>query len=301
MNKNGYKESSSALALSLLVHLLLVTTLFVWHTQDQFEWSPPSAQDPMVLVELASDESDNPQDNSAPELNGGMVAMADEQQSTQESSQKSEQEPVEKKQEQTVRHTESPPEEKQIQELIELANHTMSNASIDIPIQKEQEAKPQQPESSFKKAPSLAQLASGFMNHMAQHGPMNVKSDRSGPASMEQIAHVNYCQKIIGCLVNAYKCNKPSVANAHQDQRICIQLSLSKNGTIHSLKVIQPSGNHQADQYLVSLFKDASTSFPPVPDLIKKEPLYLPLFNIDSVHSFQTTNGWYIDSRMPQS
>ncbi len=142
---------------------------------------------------------------------------------------------------------------------------------------------------------TLAQVAQGFINRI-QEAAMAVKSNNQGPANMDQLKQIHYCQKIIGCLVNSYKINKWDIKNKEQAQRASIHLALNHDGSIHTLRIMQSSGNYGLDQFIVGMFKDASSSFPPVPQSFKKVPFHLPLFNIDRIDSFQTTSGWYIDN-----
>lgn len=163
--------------------------------------------------------------------------------------------------------------------------------------EKKQEKKPEQsPPPEAQKKLTLAQIAQGFVSQM-QEAAMAVKSDQSGQASMKQLQQINYCQKIIGCIVNSYKINKYNAPKNSPDQRLCVQLSLKNDGTIHSLNIVQSSGNHQIDQFVLAMFKDASSSFPPLPKSLQRTPFHLPVFNIDRLESFQTTQGWYIDNR----
>ncbi len=150
--------------------------------------------------------------------------------------------------------------------------------------------------------PSLAQLTQSFMDHMDQdnssddiNSPMAVKSNKRGKASMEQIQHLNYCHKIIGCLVTSYKINK-GAAPKEQTNSACVQIALNQDGTINSLTLLQSSGNPTLDRFIIDMFKDASSSFPPVPASFKQTPYPLPLFNIENMQSFQSTQGWYIDN-----
>jgi hypothetical protein len=144
--------------------------------------------------------------------------------------------------------------------------------------------------------PSFAQLAQGFVEHL-QHAEMAVRSDRKGVASIDQIKHLNYCQKIIGCIVNSYKIHNhgaPKKLLAHQAR---IQLVLNRNGSIAQLQLQQSSGDISVDRFLLDMFQDAGSSFPPVPNALKENPYVLPTFSVDSLESFNSTQGWYIDNK----
>ena len=159
----------------------------------------------------------------------------------------------------------------------------------------EQLVKQEQPQSPSL---TLAQLTQGFMQHL-QESPMTVRSQKQGQASMEQLQQMHYMQKIIGCIVNSYKIHNNSSLRGYNMQQARIQLAINKDGTIHTLQLVQSSGNMTIDQFLLTMFQDASSSFPPMPSSFKEQTFYLPLFNVDRLESFQSTNGWYIDNTMP--
>ena len=140
---------------------------------------------------------------------------------------------------------------------------------------------------------TFSQLAQGFMNHM-QEAAMAVKSQNQGTANIDQIKHINFCYKIIGCIVTSYKINKPKLPphTAMKDARI--QLILNSDGSIAQLAIIKSTGNIALDQFLLDAFQDASSSFPPLPESFSK-PYALPIFNINRLEAFESTSGWYID------
>ncbi len=148
----------------------------------------------------------------------------------------------------------------------------------------------------MKATPTLAQLTQGFVEHL-QQADMAVHSDRGGIASIDQIKHLNYCQKIIGCVVNSYKINNHTISQKVLAKRARIQLALNRNGSIARLSLQESSGDLSVDQFLIDMFRDASSSFPPVPAALQDEPYTLPSFSVDSLESFHSTQGWYIDNK----
>jgi hypothetical protein len=135
------------------------------------------------------------------------------------------------------------------------------------------------------------------MQHL-QESPMSVRSNQQGPASMEQLQQMHYMQKIIACIVNSYKIRNNSSLRGYTMQQARVQMALNKDGTIYILQLVQSSGNMTIDQFLISMFQDASSSFPPLPSSFKEQTFHLPVFNVDRLESFQSTNGWYIDNTM---
>lgn len=156
---------------------------------------------------------------------------------------------------------------------------------------------PELKEAPSQKKLSLAQLTQGFVQHLEQ-AAMEVKSNKGGAASIDQMKHLHFCQKIIGCIVNSYKIHSHQLPHDKNMGLLRIQLALNENGSIHTLRIDRSSGNPSADRFLLQLFQDASSSFPPVPTTFKEKPYQLPTFNIDRLEAFQSPQGWYIDNRM---
>src|SRR3990172_3351791 len=176
--------------------------------------------------------------------------------------------------------------EKSVDEAISIATQQLKKFDP-APQKKEQkpaaQKQPHTPVDQSSKELTLADIAQGFVNQVNLQAAMEVKSNTQGTTSMDQLKHLNYCQKIISCLVNSYKINKYSAPKEEQTNRLCIQLVINENGSIHTLRIVQSSGNPMLDQFLIDMFKDASSSFPPVPQSFSQKPYHLPLFNIDHI------------------
>lgn len=156
--------------------------------------------------------------------------------------------------------------------------------------------------SSTTAAPlTLAQLAQGFVQSMqqvssTQHADMAVVSNQRGIASLEQIKHVNYCKKIIECIVNSYKIKCPSGQAEKLPHPALVYLALNKTGGIHTLQLYQSSGSASIDRFLLDIFQHASSSFPPLPSGMGREPYPLPVFTIEILESLRSSNGWCINA-----
>ncbi len=198
-------------------------------------------------------------------------------------------------------------QEKDIDEVIELASHFLEGKKPQEVQPEELKKEPPQeqptattqissPPTPAKSTPTLAQLAQGFVEHL-QQADMAVRSDSKGVASIDQIKHLNYCQKIIGCVVNSYKIHNHTAPKSALTHRARIHLALNKNGSIAQLTLQESSGDVSIDRFLLDIFQDASSSFPPVPAALKENPYTLPTFSIDSLESFHSTQGWYIDNK----
>lgn len=148
-----------------------------------------------------------------------------------------------------------------------------------------------------KKNLSLAQLTQGFVGHLEQ-AAMAVRGNHSGAATAEQLKQINFCQKILNCVVNSYKIQRMNMPNNHREMKAArILLVLNDNGSINALEMHQSSGNVAVDNFLLELFRDASSSFPPVPASFNQKTYMLPVFNIDHLEALQSSKNWYIDNK----
>ena len=154
--------------------------------------------------------------------------------------------------------------EEQMQNAVSLAQKLLARAEKREVAKKEPE-QPKKSQDQLVKQPSspaeqpqspsltLAQLTQGFMQHL-QESPMTVRSNKQGQASMQQMQQMHYMQKIIGCIVNSYKIHNNSSLRGYNMQQARIQLALNKDGTIHTLQLVQSSGNMTIDQFLLTMF-----------------------------------------------
>ena len=302
------KQQSIIILIALFLHAVLLTGLFLVHMKET-DWFEKTFEKAMV-VELEEPPMQMEQQTTqlVPQQENPWVAMNTPMPSHPELQEIPNNIPdlekiIDKKIETAQEQQEEEISEQKLQEAIDIISQILdTNSEITVQEVVHQEEKridekrePIKKPSLTKKSPTLAQLATGFMQHMAQESPMAVKSNTSGIASREQIMHLNYCHKIIECLSNSYKICRSQAPHYNQSQRACIQLAVNKNGSINKVTILQTTGSIQLDTFLVNLFKDAATSFPPVPDGLKSDPYILPLFNIDSIASFQNSQGWYID------
>lgn len=160
-------------------------------------------------------------------------------------------------------------------------------------------------EPAEKKKITLAHITNRVLEQMAQDqsgdegasgaagAAMDVRSKRRGAASMQQIMFVNYCKKILSCIVTSYRIHKHNAPRCEQTRMACIKLAITKDGGIYSLAIVQSSGNAALDHFMLALFQDASSSFPPVPTALAA-PLELPIFNISGIEQLQSAEYWFI-------
>jgi len=140
---------------------------------------------------------------------------------------------------------------------------------------------------------TLAQLAQGFVQHLqdAQEGEMNMEGKRSGHPSEDQMRRGRYAQKVLQCVIESYHRNRYRAPRVEQQGDIAVAVVINQDGSLGVCKLVQPSGSYEIDQFVQALFKDAGSSFPPVPKSFK-EPAFPVRFNIPSIHAFASTSHW---------
>jgi hypothetical protein len=121
---------------------------------------------------------------------------------------------------------------------------------------------------------SLAQLTQGFMHHLKDEGKYAVSmlGNKSGRPTEEQLKYERYLQKLGWCLQNAYNINSDRCPAIPQDTTMHVNLILNRDGTTRHLAVSKSSQNLHLDAFTLFIFREASSSFPPVPDYLKVDP-----------------------------
>ena len=134
---------------------------------------------------------------------------------------------------------------------------------------------------------SLAQLTQGFMNHIKDEGKYSVSmlGRKSGTPSAEQLKYERYLEKLGWCLQNSYNINNDRCPPITQDTTVHVFLALNRDGSVKDLGLAKSSGNIHLDQFTLFVFRDAGTSFPPVPQHLPNDP-----FAITYVISVAATN-----------
>ena len=134
---------------------------------------------------------------------------------------------------------------------------------------------------------TLAQLAQGFVQHLkdAQEGEMNMEGAATGHPSEDQLRRGRYAQKILQCVIESYHRNRYRAPRVDHQTEICVAVVVNRDGTLGMFQLVQPSGVFEVDQFVQALFKDAGTSFPPMPSAFKQS-VFPVRFNIPSVHAF---------------
>ena len=296
-------------AIILLIHGSMLMTFILVQFQSNSMNMPP--QEALVTIE----EESPAEDHNWVAMNNALPNSQHIAQETPEQEAQPEQEQEEMAQDEIAQESEQSPSKKEGKKSeLDITEHSLDDAialasrMLDSAHEKtsespqEQEQKPTENKqlskspSDSKHIPTLAQITQGFVEHL-QQADMAVKSNRDGVASIDQIKHLNYCQKILGCIVNSYKISNHTAPNKSMlANRARIKLALNRNGSIANLHLQASSGDSAVDKFLIDMFREASSSFPPVPTALKESPYQLPSFSVDTLEVFRSTQGWHIDN-----
>ena len=125
-----------------------------------------------------------------------------------------------------------------------------------------------------KKPISLADLAQGFLHRSKNEGDYSVSmlGLKGGMPSDEQLKYERYLQKLEWCFQNSLRINGHRIPRLTESYTVHIHLALNRDGTVKHLGLAQSSKNIMLDQFVLFVFKDASSSYPPVPEYIKDNP-----------------------------
>ena len=131
------------------------------------------------------------------------------------------------------------------------------------------------PTASNKPKPpiTLADLTQGFLNQRKeQSGPYNISmlGVKHGLPSDEQMKYERYLQKLSWCIQSSFKIHRQPQFSIKNNPHVFF--SLNRDGILQKLSIRKSSGNIHADEYLLFIFRDASSSFPPVPHYLTDDP-----------------------------
>lgn len=122
---------------------------------------------------------------------------------------------------------------------------------------------------------TLAQLTQGFLNQKKEtagsHG-ISMIGMKDGLPTAEQMKYERYLQKISWCLDNSMKINSNKYPPFAQQSPTYLFFVLNRDGMLQDLYVKKSCGNTSIDQFYVFIFRDASSSFPPLPSYLPDNP-----------------------------
>lgn len=122
---------------------------------------------------------------------------------------------------------------------------------------------------------TLAQLTQGFLdrgnNSSGSHG-VSMIGMKTGKPSHEQLKYERYLQKLEWCFQNSLRINRDRIPPFSGNVTVYIALAINRDGTLKNLAVSQSSGNILLDKFVLFIFQDASSSFPPMPSYLPDDP-----------------------------
>lgn len=141
--------------------------------------------------------------------------------------------------------------------------------------------------SAKSKTPTLAELTKGFLDQSKDSGThlVHMLGKKNARPTDEQIKYERYLQRLSFCLQNSFNIHNHRFPSSQPiDTDAHIFLALNKEGTVKQLTLVKSSGSAQLDQFTLFIFKEASSSFPPVPQYLPHDP-----FSITYVVGLNTT------------
>lgn len=200
-----------------------------------------------------------------------------------------------------------PTEQLSEQEISEVSDPIEKTTTLETPPKPEnKETTPQdkmqeqiKPKPPQEKQLTLTELAQGFLDHLKQQKEpytMATQSDNQGAPSAEQLMYERYLQKIIQCIVKSYQTCASKPSSSTQPQEGIIRLSIKRDGSINALYVVESSGNRSVDAFALSLFRDASSSFPPAPERLSGNQHTVD-FHFSDLRMFGSIMGWGLRSK----
>jgi hypothetical protein len=148
-------------------------------------------------------------------------------------------------------------------------------AKIDKPITQKTIEKLQAP---AQKKLSLADIGKKYQEYLHEERVSNAKNiggvtilgNDDLVATGDQIKHARFMEKLGAQVQKAWSRNRhlmhnPGEFTAHY------AVVLNKNGSIRTFKLLKSCGNKEVDDFIVKVYYDASSSFPPIPENFKLE------------------------------
>lgn len=125
---------------------------------------------------------------------------------------------------------------------------------------------------------TLAQLTQGFLEQRKEdagiHG-ISMIGKKHGLPTDEQMKYERYLQKLSWCLQNSFTINQSRMPFLSIDNSVYLFFALDRDGILKQAVITKSSGNKLWDNFILFIFRDASSSFPPVPGYIKDNPFQI--------------------------
>ena len=119
---------------------------------------------------------------------------------------------------------------------------------------------------------TLADLTRGFLENTDKNSGNHLITTigkKGGTATEEQLIHERYGATLFWHVQNAHRMNQDKVPSFGTiPLKATVSLTLNKDGIFEKISVLRSSGDVRVDNWVLFLFKEASSSFPPVPKRI---------------------------------
>ncbi len=118
-----------------------------------------------------------------------------------------------------------------------------------------------------KKQLTLADITQGFIHQMQNEGNDTIKSngDPNKLPTDAQLKRERYLARLIWCIQNTMQIHRRSINGIDKAENPMLLIALNKDGYLEDLRIIKTSNNRELDRFMLFIFKEASSSFPPVP------------------------------------
>lgn len=130
---------------------------------------------------------------------------------------------------------------------------------------------------------TLAHIGRSYLDETKRNGThaITMLGVKNAQPTDEQMKHERYLQRIGWCLQNSFKHQVGKIRHLGTIRTSAqVALSLYNDGRIADIRVTQYSGIVQLDSFIINIFQDASSSFPPVPTYLPRNP-YTILYSVE--------------------
>lgn len=150
--------------------------------------------------------------------------------------------------------------------------------------------------------PSLAELTKNFVDFTTNNDEVGngggghaigVHGAPTGVVSEKQLTYERYLRKLLVCISTSCKIHKRSIPRTTQKTQARVQFVLNRDGSYYTLGMAQSSGNPAIDDLILTVFNDASSSFPPVPQSLSV-PFIAPTFLLNSIQDLLVPEAWSV-------
>lgn len=280
--RSSYSIPLIAFIFALLLNLALLlyflcTHLDMQYTQTVLETSTPEAS----VIMLPEEEKEEWAATYAQQSTFGLpqeIEIPESEELKELESQETDQEKKEVHPEEKIIETPASEQEQSlITELsrlegapIPVHKPTPAPKKVTQPLNKKKQVAQKKPEKV-----TLAQLTNGFLESMKYNGSSRITmlGKEGALPSDKQLQHERYLEKIQWCLNNSFEIHRSKLPGMIQNNvSLELFMALNADGSMRTLTLRKSCGNQSVDQFVLFIFNDASSSFPPVPSYLPHNP-----------------------------